>query len=347
MEKKKLVHWLSIGAILLAGCNSGVDSSSVSESIENVKIQKVEPAPVENKQVYIGTIEESTSVPLSFLISGSVEKVLVDEGQRVIKGQLLATINSYSYESAYQIALSKEKQAQDAYNRLEPVYKDGSLPEVKFVEVKTGLVQAKSTAQIAEKNLHDCELYAPMSGIIGKRMVESGMSIIPVNPVFQLVRIENVKVRIPVPENEIAAITNGEKVVVIVPALNDQQYEGTVSEIGVLSNTLSHTYTVKAILNNPKQALKPGMVCKVSIISSTLAMQMVIPMSAVQVSGSGEKRYVFVANTRTGKAMKRTVQVGPLTVNGVIIKSGLSAGDLLIIDGYQKIDENSAIKIIE
>jgi multidrug resistance efflux pump len=97
---------------------------------------------------------------------------------------MLAVLNSESYQNAWQIALSKLKQAEDTYNRLEPVYQKGSLPEVKFVEIQTGLEQARSMAAISEKNVKDCKLYAPSSGTIGRRMIEPGMSIIPGNRYF-------------------------------------------------------------------------------------------------------------------------------------------------------------------
>lgn len=342
---RKFIIGLPVGAILLSACHSGEPEKHISDANQavKVKVQEIGTHPATAGQSYIGTIEESVSVPLSFLTAGMVEKVLVEEGQSVSKGQLLAVLNSESYQDAYQIALSKARQAQDAFDRLDPVYKKGSLPEVKYVEIQTGLEQARSLASMSEKNLKDCKLYAPASGLIGKRMVEPGMSMIPGNPVFKLVKIDKVNVIIPVPENEISGIVKGQKVQVMVSAIGGQAYEGTVKEIGVLSNPLSHTYTVKVELNNPEGILKPGMVCEASISNPTVTNRIVVPLSSVQLSGNGEK-YVFLAGNNT--VTKRTVETGPLVSNGVVITKGLSAGDLLITEGYQKINQNSAIEII-
>lgn len=342
---KQFFIGLPVAVILLAGCNTGTKNSQTDHlnQVVKVKILKIGATSGEENRSYIGTLEESVSIPLSFLVTGNIEKVLVEEGQSVSKGQLLAVLNSESYQNAYQISLSKAKQAQDAFDRLDAVYKKGSLPEVKYVEIQTGLEQARSMASISEKNLKDCKLYAPASGMIGKRMVEPGMSIVPGNPVFQLVKIEKVKVGIPVPEKEITAITKGQKVQVRVSAIGEQLYEGEVKEIGVLSNLLSHTYTVKVELNNPQGTLKPGMVCEATISNPSITGRIVVPLSAVQLRGNGEK-YVFVANS--GKAEKRTVETGPLVSKGVVITKGLSTGDQLITEGYQKIGDNSAIEII-
>ena len=340
------VFWLSVGTIMLSGCTSGNKRIEIPETNQavKVKVQRIGATVADTEQSYIGTIEESWSVPLSFLISGTAIKVLADEGQYVEKGQLLAVLNSENYQNSYQVARSREEQAQDAYNRMEPVYQKGSLPEIKYVEVKKGLEQARSMTAISKKNLTDCKLYAPESGMIGKRMIEPGMSIVPGNPVFRLVKIEKVKIKIPVPENEIAGIAKGQQAGVVVPALNNQQAEGKVIEIGILSNPLSHTYMVKLELENPHRTMKPGMVCNVSLHNASASKRIVVPMSAIQFGGDGSG-YVFVADLQTGKALPKPVETGSFTSNGIMIRSGLSPGDLLIVEGYQKLDKNSTIEI--
>lgn len=344
---KRFMASISAGVFLLSGCTPGTNDRGASETNQpvRVKVTEIRSGGQTGAASYIGTIGESQAVPLSFLTAGTVEKVLVNEGQPVGKGQLLAVLNDENSRNAWQIASSKEAQARDAFNRLEPVYKKGSLPEVKYVEIKTALEQASSMAAMAEKSLKDCKLCAPADGMIGKKMIEPGMSIIPGNPVFQLVRIEKVKVSFPVPENEISAIAKGQKAVIRVSAIGDRLFEAEVSEIGVLSNPLSHTYMVKAELGNPENLLKPGMVCSVQLSSPGLSNRIIIPLLAVQQSPGGEK-FVYTANESTGKAEKKPVAAGPVAGNGIVILSGLKPGDLLITEGYQKISENSPVQIL-
>lgn len=333
--------------LLFAGCTSGPNNPNVPVTSQpvRVKVTEIGSGSQDGTASYIGTVSESQAIPLSFLTAGTVEKVLVSEGQPVREGRLLAVLNDENSRNAWQIASSKEAQARDAFDRLEPVYKKGSLPEVKYVEIKTALEQAVSMAAMAGKSLKDCKLYAPADGIIGKKMIEPGMSVIPGNPVFQLVRIEKVKISFPVPENEISSIAKGQKAAIRVSAIGDSLFDAEVSEIGVLSNPLSHTYTVKAELRNPENLLKPGMVCSVHLSSPELSNRIVIPMSAVQQSPGGEK-FVYTANESTGKAEKKAVAAGPVAGNGIVILSGLKPGDLLVTEGYQKISENSPVQIL-
>ncbi len=336
----------SIVLLWLTSCKGKDVSNTGSEQAFPVKVQKIESTQEISQNSYVGTIEESVSVPVSFLINGQVEKVYATEGQKVKHGQLLAELNKSNYESMYQMSLSKQKQAEDAYTRLSDLYKKGSLPEIKYIEVQTGVDQARSATQITLKNLSDCKLYAPMDGIIGSRSIEPGMSILPAVTVFKLVKIDKVFVKVSVPENEISRTLTGQKAQVSVTALDNENFEGIIQEKGIMASPLSHTYDIKIALSNPQGKLMPGMVCKVTIHNNTAMDEVVVPSNVIQTDKNGQK-YLFIADGNTNKVSKKYVVVGAPYGNGVIITSGLQAGDLLITEGYQKVSENTTIQIVK
>jgi len=347
MSRKMILSGLVAMLILwLAGCSRNKTNNEYVNHGFPVKVQKVELSKHDNLNYYVGIVEESVSVPVSFLTIGQVEKVYINEGQKVKKGQLLAELNNSNYQSMYQMSLAKEKQAYDAYNRLSDLYKKGSLPEIKYVEIQTGVEQACSATQIALKNLNDCKLYAPMDGIIGKRSIEPGMSVMPAITVFKVVKIDKVYVKVSIPENEISSVKTGDKAEISVTALDNQQFEGSIEEKGVMSNPLSHTYEIKIALRNLEEKLMPGMVCKVMIQNNTATNQVVVPSNVVQIDKYGQK-YLYVADTNTNKAEIKYVKVGSPYRNGVIVTTGLKAGDQLIVEGYQKISENTTIQIVK
>lgn len=123
---------------------------------------------------YSGNIIPKITTPLSFLIPGTVTKINVDEGDWVKKGQVLAVLNNTSFKNAYQGTLATQKQAQDAYDRLKTVHDKGSLPEIRWQDVKTKLEQAKSANQIALENVANGTLRAPSDGFIGMRNLDIG-----------------------------------------------------------------------------------------------------------------------------------------------------------------------------
>lgn len=343
-----LIITLLVGSIL--GCTakkqpinqSQAQTKSINQPLK-VTIAKAELSPVEGNLSYSGTIEPAHSTPLSFLMPGLVKEVYVKEGHSVVKGQLLARLSQETQQSGYELALAKQKQAEDAYKRLQPVYKNGSLPEIKWVEIKTGMAQAKAATQMAKTNLNNGNLYAPTNGVIGRKMLETGMTVLPGSPVMQLVKLNKLLVKIPVPENEIGQIKKGQSAVIKIPALQNQQFTGMVTEIGVMANTISRTYDVKIAINNSQNKIKPGMMCNASLLQQRGA-RLLVPYQAVSNDMEG-RTYVYIVNREKMEAQKQAIKTGLFRQNKIEVLSGLQTGQQIIVKGKHKLSNHSKISI--
>jgi len=338
---KNYLKMAMILSVVFAACSRQNGTQTQGKTIP-VKVKEIAATQTSGSKKYVGTVEESVAVSLSFSLIGTVEEVFVQEGQRVRKGQLLAALNTATAENSYQGSIAKLRQAQDAYDRLTKVHENGSLSDIKFVEVETGLQQAKAMAAIAKKNLDDCRLYSPRDGVIATRNIEAGSSVSPVQTAFKLVSVDKVFVKIPVPENEIGSIAEGQTAKVIVAALDNAVFSGKIEIKGVSANAMSHTYEAKIGIANPQSQIMPGMVCKVSLAGSDNAAEIIVPNSAVQISADG-KRYVWLAKENI--ANRHFVKTGNLTDSGIAITEGLSAGDKLIVEGFQKLSEGMKIVV--
>lgn len=331
-----LLLLFSVG--LLTGCSQAKKNNN-SEPVE-VKAMTVSLVADASDNSYVGTVEESYGSQLSFATIGTVAQVFVDEGKAVSKGERLAVLDKSSIQNSYEIALSTLKQAEDAYNRLNTLYKKGSLPEVKYVEIQTQLAQARSGERIARKNLDDCVLRAPFSGYISKRSVDIGNNVGPGVGCFDLVKIDKVKVKVAIPEKEIASIKIGQKVKFSVDALGSRNFYGIVREKGVQANPLSHTYDIKLELENYNHLLLPGMVCSVLISTTGAADNIVIPQDAIMVDGAG----TFVWTAKDGKAHRQDITSDGVNDSGTIVRSGIASGDKIIVSGQNKVSEGTKIK---
>lgn len=336
----KIVNYagISLMIILAVGC-SGKKNEPRGEREIPVKIVKVVSSGLVGSQSYVGTVEEESASSLSFQVMGNVERIYVREGQQVDKGQLLASLEQSTLRNTYDAAQASLKQAQDAADRMKILYENKSLPEIKWVEVESKLQQARSMESIARKNLEDACLYAPSGGVIGKRNVEAGENVQPGKPVFTLLNVKTVYIKIAVPEKEISSIGK-RKATITVGALNNQVFEGIVTEKGITANPVSHTYEAKIKLNNGQGLLLPGMVCNVKVESEDTLPAISLPNNVIQVAHTGQ-RYVWCV--RNGKAKAVTVRVGDLTDSGILITDGLSEGDEVITDGYQKVSEDMKV----
>ena len=338
---------LCIAAILayvFAGC-ANEKGTEKQEKVIPVKVMEIMTSQTVSVRNYIGMVEESVAVSLAFSSMGTIEQVTVSEGQRVQKGQLLATLNTATAEDSYRMMLSKLQQAQDAYDRLAKLHEKGSIPEIQFIEVETGLQQAKSMTSVAKKNLDDCQLFAPRDGVIASRSVEIGSNVMPGIEAFKLVSVNKVNVKIPVPESEIGKIAKGQKARIEVPALNDSVFSGEVDMKGVTANPISHSYDVKISIDNPMMKLMPGMVCKVIVQSPELtgeveSAKITVPNRTIQISADG-RQFVWFADGNTAK--RRFVKTDGMNDDGIVVVDGLSTGDKLIVEGFQKISEGMKI----
>jgi RND family efflux transporter MFP subunit len=223
------------------------------------------------------------------------------------------------------------------------MYKNGSLPEIKFVEIETSVQQTKSATAIAKKNLDDCNLYLPVDGYVGKRSMDPGMNAIPSVATINIVKIEKVFAKVPIPENEIASIKKGEKASIKVSAIGLNEIFGTVEEIGVMADPLSHSYKIKISINNKDKKLKPGMVCNVIINDDKDKHGLIIPNQSVLIDND-RKNFVYVVEGNTAK--RKYIQTGDLVNNGIMVISGLNENDNVVTAGMQKLVDNSNVQII-
>lgn len=329
---------------ILSSCSSGKESKDKRQAIP-VRTAIVKCNTKVADQDYIGVMEEERSSAISFPINGTIEQLYAAEGQQVNKGALLAELNTSNPASSYAAAKAQLEQAEDAMKRIQMLYDNESVPEVKFIEMKTNLEKATSMEAIAKKNMADSRLTAPFSGTIGQKRVEAGENVAPNQTVFTLLKIDPfVMVKVPVPEKEIGYIQLGQTAVINVSALNDERFEGIVAERGVIADPVSHTYTIKIKVSNTAKKLLPGMVCNVNIHSATEGEKIIVlPNNCIQRSGNKEKYVWCVVD---GNAVKKPVQTGRLTSNGVEITSGLQGGEQVVTEGYQGLFDGATIRII-
>lgn len=341
MTKK---YWIIVVMVaLLTGCQKRLKQETKESEAIRVTTYTVAKQDKDKALHYSGTVEAFRTIPLTFQVSGIVQQVLVQEGDRVKKGQLLAVVDPADYENVYRASLAKYQQAKDAYDRLKTVYDQGSLPEIKWVEITTGLEQARSSMELARSNLNKCRLHAPEDGFIGRRNIEPGQSTLAVTSApLELVKIEKVYVKIPVPEQEINLLRTGQQATFTVAATGHRSYVGTLTNISPVADMLSRTYTAKILADNPSYFLKPGMVCNVEIPLPDTLTGLCIPYRAVTADDNGQV-YVYVVNPSTRRVSQRMIQVGQYVGSEVKVTAGLQAGELIVLDGKEKLSDNQQI----
>lgn len=341
----KKVNYLVLAVILVSASCTKQEKPLVVENNSTANIQTEQPTNYTGliQSDYSGVVEAQKTTALSFATMGTITEVMVDEGQAVSKGQLLAKVNASNAQNVYQAAMASQQQAEDAYRRLKPMKENGTIPEIKWVEVETGLAQAKAGVAIAQKGMIDCNLYAPISGVIGKKNIQAGMNVVPTITALELLNIQSVYVKIPVSENEISLFKKGETAQITIGAIN-KTVTGTVKEIGVSADILSHTYPVKIEVKNSDFNIKPGMICSVQTTAQDSRSGILISNKALQKATNGSQ---FIYIEKNGQAEIIPVKTIALIDNKVLINGNIPQNASIIVSGQQKLSNGTSVKIIK
>ena len=338
----KKIFLLAMAALLAVSC--GKKQTEGKEETIRVTVEKATPTNDYSRLPYVGVVEEESSTSVSFTGMAMLKTLTVGEGESVRRGQLLAVIDETQARNALATAKAALDQAQDAYARMKQLHDNQSLPDMKWVEVQSQVSQAQSAYDICKKNLEDCRLYAPVSGVVGTKIMGVGETVLPTEPVLTILSIDNVKVRVSIPEREIAGITSGTATQISVDALGDETFQGGRIEKGVSADPLTHTYDIRIRVANPGRKLLPGMVARVHINKEELGMKnggaITLPVKAVQQSTD---KSLFAWTVQQGKARRTPVTIGQTVGNRVVIETGLKEGDQVIVEGYQKLGEGTPV----
>lgn len=297
-------------------------------------------------ELYSGTVEAGNSTTISFSVAGTINKMNVKEGQKVGKGQLIATVDGASLKNANEIAEATLREAQDAYARMKKLHDANALPDMQWVAVQEKLKQAQAAADIAKTGMNDANLYSPISGVVSHKLADVGQTVAPGFPIVELLDMNTLKVKISVPESDLKEMTIGTEATVTAGENDSHSYSAKLVDKAVAANSLSRNYDIKFQILNPDDYLLPGMICNVNVAGvapqadAVVSEDIVLPPQAV-VLDFDNTHYVWVK--KNGLAERRKVTVGGLDSRGIVITGGINATDSVIVEGQQKL--SSGLKV--
>lgn len=333
--------WILLGILLLSSCTK-TDEQKTKAPVR-VKTEILSTGVNADGQAYVGVVEEREATAVSFTSMGVIKRVFVNEGQVVGRGQLIAVIDDTQARNVLRGAEAMMAQATDAQTRYKMLHDNGSLPEANWVEIQSKVAQAASQLEVAKKNLADCQLRAPVGGIIGRKFISAGETAMPSQAVVNILNINTVKVKVAIPESEVSVINSHTPSIIRVEATGGS-YEGGRIEKGVQADPMTHTYDIRINVANSSHKLLPGMVASVqfsALWTQAGTQQLSAPVTAVQKRADGA---LFVWTIDKDSLAHRTpVGIGETIGNRVAIMNGVAGGQRIVIEGYQKLSEGTKV----
>ena len=291
-----------------------------------------------------GNLIAAQDLKLMSEANGRIISINVKEGDRVTKGQTLATIES-TYASIdlanAQEALAKYKSDQ---KRLEASFKTGGVTSSQVDENNLAVKNAENMVSQAKKRLSDNTIKAPISGVINKKYIEVGSFVgAGASPLFDIVDVSQLKMKLNANEKQVVQLQIGTKVEVSVPVFPGEIFEGKVSFIAPKADQ-SLNYPIEVMLTNTKgSALKAGMYATAQFQFGEQLPIMAIPRTAFV--GAIASNEVFVIEG--GKAILKKVTSGLSFGEMVEVLDGLKEGEVVVTSGQINLVNGTAVEVVK
>lgn len=317
----------------------GEKNASVSVKIDTVKIEEVLLDFSAN-----GNFEPLQELTFSAEKPGRVVRVLVNEGDNVRVGQTLAVVRSEQISSDLQAAEASYQNAQADFNRFENAFKTGGVTKQQLDQAKLNLVTSKSRLQQAKVNIGDTNIKATINGIVNKKYIEPGSVLGAATPLFDIVNVTKLKLKVTVNENQVASIKKGSAIKVKASVYPDKEFSGKITFIAPKADSSLNFPVEIEIANNTANDLKAGMYGTALFTSNQQKQSlMIVPRNAFV--GSVSSNQIFAVEN--GVATLKTVTAGRIFGDKVEILNGLSKGETVIITGQINLQEGSKVDIIK
>ncbi|WP_157976169.1 efflux RND transporter periplasmic adaptor subunit [Lewinella sp. IMCC34191] len=374
----KYFHLLAL-LLLLTACGGGDEEATVEPPVRAVRAQHVTVDDGTSSQVFNGVAEAAGRTPLSFRVAGTLRSLPVKLGQRVNRGQLIATLdpadlrvqqsqaNAQRQASQAQLESAQTQliAAQAAYERTSRLYENNSVSLSQFEQVRSEFQSAQAQVEAARSQLEASgaqvqaagnqvaytRLPAPFAGVITEKHVEENEYAGSGRAIVTLSTEENPEVEVSVPEDFVGRLASGQQVEITFSSIPDRAFTGTISEVAYAAAG-SPSYPVTIAVNDETEAIRPGMAATVRFQfgDATGGRDTLIVAPTASVSEGPDGRYVFrlEAGDRADQYVARRVPVtvGDYTHSGFVVRDGLRPGDLVATAGLKQLLDGMPVRLL-
>jgi membrane fusion protein (multidrug efflux system) len=313
---------------------------------------KISGIPVEAARVERGTIsaQYSCSAPLEAeseavivaQVGGVVERIFVEEGDRVEANQVLAKLEDDLFElELSQAGAELEKLANDL-ERSKKLFKDDIISAEYFEEVKFKYTTQKATYKLAKLKFDYTSIRAPFKGVVTERMVKFGNMVQEKQQIFRIADFDPLLAVIHVPEREMSKLRIGFPAYLTADAFPGCRFTGKIVRISPVVNAKTGTFKVTLEVNDTTDKLKPGLFTRVHIVYDTHEDALLVPRAGIY--SEDDVSWVYVV--RNGGAFKRRVKVGYRNSSHVEVLSGLEADNVIVTSGLGGLKDGAVVEVM-
>jgi multidrug efflux system membrane fusion protein len=332
-------------AVIVAGCDSEVASEEPAATPVRVAAATTGPAAPSIRTN--GLLANKDEIRLAFKVGGVIRRLVVSEGEHVRKGQRLAEIEQTEVNAQVEQARQAYEKAKRDAARGARLYEDKVISLEQLQDLRTQAAMTEAGLNSAEFNSNYAAIVAPRDGTVLRRLAEERELVTAGTPVLILgAQDKGFIVRTGLADREIVQVRLGDTAQVRLDALPDAALTGKITEVASAADPASGMFRIEVTLDSSNLPLKSGLVAKLTVVpsSASAGSRVYVPIGAI-VEGDGRTARLFVLDK--DHARRRDVEVAFIEGDSVALSSGVEAGEQVITDGAQYLEDGEQVAIAE
>lgn len=295
-----------------------------------------------------GSVETKQNVVINAEMGGILQKIYVNEGQKVNKGQLLARIDDGGMSQQLAQLQIQADLAKTTFERQQRLWEQKIGSEIQYLQAKSSYEGQQSAVNQMKSQLSKYTVTAPFSGIVDDIITEQGNVVSPgQTPILRIVNLSDMYIRTDVPESYISDVVEGKSVTVTFPVLG-KTVETKIRQTGSFINPDNRTFNAEIEVPNKEKAIKPNLTARLKINDYTNEKALMIPQSIISENAEGDQ-YIFILDSIDGQkavAKQTIIQTGKTQGDVIEVLEGLKDGDAIIDEGARSVKDGQTVKII-
>jgi len=336
---------LAMTSLTLAGCSVG-EASATADTAET---EASAPVPVETAVVHRGdifatyeatsTIASDADAPVPAKVPGDVIEILVEEGDRVREGDVLARLDGERLRLKMLSAKANLEKVQNEYERLGDLHARNLVSSASYEDMKYDLEALAATYRLARLDYDYSMVRAPIDGIVSSRDIKLGANVAVNQVLFRITDTRELLAHLKIPQTELAKFAAGHTATLAVDSMQDQRFDARIARISPTIDTRNGTFRATALIDNAAGELAPGMFARFTIAYEKHEDVIIIPAEAVVVEDNESSVYVVAGD----EVSKRIIETGVRANGRIEVLNGLDDNEEVVVVGQSSLREGSKV----
>ncbi len=333
-----------LAATLVAGCDVGeakVATPAEQQAASPLPVEIASPQTADIFAMYqtTATVASDSEAPVIARAAGEVVEILVEEGDLVEAGQVLARLDGERLRLRMLQARADLDKTRKEYDRYVSLHQRGLVSSSAYEGLKFDMDSLQASYDLTRLNYNYTKIRAPISGVVSSREIKTGQHINEKDATFRITETSRLVAYLKIPQTELAKFAVGQQAEILVDAMPDQTFTATIARISPTVDARNGTFRATAYVDNTDSALAPGMFGRFSIAYEKHSDALVIPTSAL-LREDGEN-VVYVV--KDGAAMRRTIEIGIESNGQIEVLRGLSEDEQIVVTGHGGLRDGSRV----